>query len=913
MKYPMLALACSFALGISLTRCGAGFVPSKGAAVATACAAVCLVVGLVLLRHDRRWLALTFALSGFVFSGSAAAYLFDLRFPPSHISHLAEWGINPKEPVRVAGRLMSDPIQTALGWQFDVALTRMETAAVSRPASGRIRLWLEWPNDRGQLAQMALPRLRYGDCVVAEVRLRQPRVYRNPGSFDFRTRMQSIEDLYWTGTIRDPQLIQKLPSAGSPRLFPLVENTRRQLLAGIDRLFPPWTRQGGDGAVLKAVLLGDRSSLDSETVDHFRKSGLYHLLVIAGLHVGLLAMLAGGLLRLLRLRKTPRLAVLFSFLLVYALLVEQRAPTLRATVMIMAFLLAGLFDRDHRALNALGLAALLLLVDRPAWLFESGFQLSFAAALLIAGVAVPVLERSTEPYRRALEQLPSPERDVLLDPRQVQFRLDLRSLIAALEARWKFFDAHPRLAQHAVTLSTRAVLWIINIVWFSALLQVGLLLPMAETFHRVTLVGIGLNALAIPLMTVLLAVGFPTMVLSATIPRPAACFARPVAGIVEMLFALTRLHHVPAWLSYRVPSPPDWVAWGFASSIVVGAIALGRWRSIGLAAAAAFGVMSALVVVYPFAPDLPRGIVEVTALDCGGGDATFIVLPDGTTVLVGACGAPDGWGRSQGRLREHAWDPGENIVSPYLWSRGLKKIDIVVAAEDRSSDLSAIDSVLKNFRVGQLWHPPLADELPDPRWAALLSDADALGVRVRETAAGDSVRIASARVDILWPPRRLAARAPTSRRASSSGTLALRLVSGTRSVLLPGSITASVEKQLVGAGASLASTLVRVGHQGAKLAFTPEWLRCLQPRVALMAVERDNARNLPAPQILDELRQAGVAVWRTDLAGAVTVVMSESAIRVEAFSNRVTSAIGSFSAGRPPGSGRRDLASLRAF
>ena len=53
--------------------------------------------------------------------------------------------------------------------------------------------------------------------------------------------------------------------------------------------------------MLKAVLLGDRSSLDSETIENFRKTGLYHLLVIAGLHVGLLVLLASWLLRLLPL------------------------------------------------------------------------------------------------------------------------------------------------------------------------------------------------------------------------------------------------------------------------------------------------------------------------------------------------------------------------------------------------------------------------------------------------------------------------------------------------------------------------------------------------------------------------------------------------------------------------------------
>ena len=97
--------------------------------------------------------------------------------------------------------------------------------------------------------------------------------------------------------------------------------------------------------------------------------------------------------------------IVLALLIFYAFLVEQRAPTLRATLMISLYLLARLLYRSSSTLNAIGLAALVLLLWRPAWLFESGFQLSFSAALLIAGLVVPILERTTEPYRRALRGL----------------------------------------------------------------------------------------------------------------------------------------------------------------------------------------------------------------------------------------------------------------------------------------------------------------------------------------------------------------------------------------------------------------------------------------------------------------------------------------------------------------------------
>src|ERR1019366_6513888 len=114
--------------------------------------------------------------------------------------------------------------------------------------------------------------------------------------------------------------------------------------------------EGRYGAVLKAVLWGDRTSLDSDTIENFRKTGLYHLLVIAGLHVGLPALLVGAFLRLFPPRRFSRSFLVLVFLLFYAFLVEQRAPTLRATIMISVYLLARLLAREHAAPNAIGFA-----------------------------------------------------------------------------------------------------------------------------------------------------------------------------------------------------------------------------------------------------------------------------------------------------------------------------------------------------------------------------------------------------------------------------------------------------------------------------------------------------------------------------------------------------------------------------
>ena len=518
-KSPLAALAVSFALGIVWAH---SFRATLGIHWFLAGAATCILIGLILLRVGWERTAVSLALASLLLTGVAAARRWEQRFPLNHVRYLESLGINVNDPVWLEGRVISTPYRTGYAMQFDVEAQRIEYLKRIYPVSGKVRLRVQgWEEGDGAHGSGPLD-IHFNDEIRTLVRLRRPHSYLNPGSFDFRRWMEDIEDLYWTGTVRSSRLVERVGHATGFPLAEFVERVRQRLLRGIDDLYPPWSAQGRNGAVLKAVLWGDRTSLDSVTIEDFRKTGLYHLLVIAGLHVGLITLLVEFLLRGLGCRRVTRSFMVLGFLVIYSLLVEQRAPTLRATLMITLYLMARILDRGHSPLNAIGGVALILLYARPAWLFESGFQLSFSAALLIVGVAVPVLERTTEPYRRALWRLD----DVLLDdyfsPRLAQARLDVRGLIHGLRHRVGFMDRFPTLARLVVTAPLRLLVWVANILLFSAVLQLGLLLPMVETFHRVTLAGVGLNALAIPIMTVLLALALPTNLLSVASPAAAA-------------------------------------------------------------------------------------------------------------------------------------------------------------------------------------------------------------------------------------------------------------------------------------------------------------------------------------------------------------------------------------------------------
>lgn len=176
--------------------------------------------------------------------------------------------------------------------------------------------------------------------------------------------------------------------------------------------------------------------MDRNDARDFQKTGAFHVLVIAGLHVGAIAVLLFWVGRKLRWARVWTVTSTLLLLLGYVAVVEQRTPVLRAALMAAIVVVGGFFFRRLELLNSAAIAALLLLVARPSALGDSSFQLSFLAIGCIGGLALPWLEGTVQPYARALRGWRDVTKDVSYEPGPTQFRIDLRLLARAIEIRW---------------------------------------------------------------------------------------------------------------------------------------------------------------------------------------------------------------------------------------------------------------------------------------------------------------------------------------------------------------------------------------------------------------------------------------------------------------------------------------------
>jgi competence protein ComEC len=172
------------------------------------------------------------------------------------------------------------------------------------------------------------------------------------------------------------------------------------------------------------------------------------------------------------------------------------------------------------------------------------------------------------------------------------------------------------------------------------------------------------------------------------------------AGLLHVVQRLSLLQQ----LSYRVPGPPLWATIIFLLTLA-GIVTCLRLRFAGRKAMlwSLQGVLAAtglVIAVYPFFPRIAGGKLEVTVLDVGQGDSLFVVSPAGKTLLIDGGGE---FGGFPGQEQVRGIDPGEEAVSPYLWSRGFKRIDVMALTHAHQDHVGGLSAILENFHVGRLW------------------------------------------------------------------------------------------------------------------------------------------------------------------------------------------------------------------
>jgi competence protein ComEC len=700
-------------------------------------------------------------------------------------------------------------------------------------------------------ASAAIPHMAYGTRVRLTAKLRLPRNFRNPGAFDYEGYLHGL-GISALASVKAEDINVLAGTSGS-RLGFWRSRVRNSILRHIHQS-GLWSKE--DASIFAAMIVGDDSLLLRDVREEFQQTGVYHLLVVSGMNVALLAFAIFWLARRLRLPEWPASLLTIALSLFYAYIAGMGVPIMRAVLMLSLFLVARLLYRDRSGLNATGFAALVVLVLSPAALYEPGFQLTFLALLAITGISLPILERTSALYRSALTHLDTTGYDLALEPKLAQFRLDLRMVAGRLQ---QFIGE--RAARVIVVGAASATLLLFELLTISAITQAALVLPMRAYFHRAAILGVPANILVLPLAGWMLNSGVAAIALSYFSLPFAKLAATLAAGALHWTLGCLHLlsgFHAAQW---RVPDPTALLTLLAGAGILLAFFAVRKQRTIAFAGLGALFLSGAIVAVYHAAPHVEGGKLEITAIDVGQGDSLLVVSPQGRTMLI------DGGG-SIGPVRSE-FDFGEDVVAPYLWARGLDHLDVVALTHAHGDHIGGLPRIIEDFHPSELWVGinPQTDAL-----SQLYQIADENHVAVRRRVAGDELDWSGTRIRVLSPPPDWQPKP----QPKNDDSLAFLIGYGGTRALLAGDLEKKMERFV--ATESPHADLLKIAHHGSATSTTPELLAAVHPRFAVISAGYQNSFGHPRQVVLDRLQAAEVHTYRTDLQGAVTFLLDGKSV-----------------------------------
>lgn len=700
---------------------------------------------------------------------------------------------------------------------FYLKLTEAETMRGWANVSGTVRVQVEGP----------VLDLKAGDCIQAYCRLDRFRPTSNPGEFDTATSL-ARRGVFVAASVKSREGIElfQAPPAIFTRIRGRIRETAGQALLGS---LPP---EEESRALMRALLLGYRADIGSDTYRAFRITGLVHFLSLSGAHFAILIGIVWWLCKTVGLLKRGSAALCIVAVALFLLVVPPAAPTVRAAIIAWVFCASLLFRRHSNPINALSLAAIILLLIRPTHLFDAGWQLSFGTVLGILLFA----ERSRYALDEAVDRLAE--------------ELDFRQF-------WRM--------AWVVRKSAAAVVPALSVGVGAWLGGAGILL---YQFYTITLLASIWTVLTLPLVGAIMTVGFAKIIVFFFLPTLSAALGVVATGLSDAFIGIVRLLARLDFSQILVGRVPLWLVIFYYCFILFAFFARFRRPSAKSAICTIAGVTIMVVVGGMKWQRTHRGELILTCLDVSHGQAIIAGFPGGGNAMFDA-----------GSL--HKSDIGRRMVGPFLDYGGIGSIDAIFVSHNDIDHVNGIPEVVEWCKVGRVYANRAFFE-DAGQWGAAKFLGDFLswaGLKIEPV----TPRLefgGRAGVKSIWP----SAQPPGAEQLSDNDKSQVFLIEfAGRRILLCSDIEKFAQREILRQNPDLRADIVVVPHHGSTNTADPDFLKALEAKILIISCGQTEYQR----QHKGEPQEDAIQRLFTPADGAVAVCISEEGkIQIETAARR---------------------------
>ncbi len=667
-----------------------------------------------------------------------------------------------------------------------------------------------------------IPNVKIGNIIKVRGKLRQFEEAANKGNFDSRKYYLSL-GFYGkieAGTI---EIINSDYSGIRQGLYELrmeIIERLEKLCSDNNGIFSIINNKNG---IIGAIILGDKTDLDSDIKELYSVSGIAHILAISGLHISFIGMAIYRLLRR-RFRFLFSAAVSIPVVLSFGIMSGFGISTIRAIIMFILKIIGEVLGRKYDAITAISLAGLVLLVQNPFVVCNSGFQMSFGAIIAIV-LILPIVEEILNTDNKIIKVI------------SANFTI---SLVMNPILAWNYYE-----------LPTFSFLLNIVVV---PLMSVVIVSSIAGIFCSYIMFGFG-KAVIFPgcgileLYTFLCNIINKSSVASIVVGQPKVTIIIVYYAILlVVLFGLKniRTKYTRAEKERNIIKKET----GLVLERKAKKERRIKGQNVKLRLACIVGFLLLNCLIYY----IPNPGFYITFINVGQGDGILIHGDNGTKVMV------DGGSTSEKQVAK-------NCIVPYLKAEGIGTIDYSIITHTDKDHISGIMEILENnnsnrIRIKNLVMPDI--NMKDDTYNELIEKAQLKKINVLYIKKGAALSLGKTKIKCIYPET------TTTASDKNDYCTVLSVKNKTSKILLTGDISKEIEEKIKD-DIEENYTVLKVAHHGSNYSSSEKFLKKVNPKYSIISVGKNNSYGHPGNETMERLRKQGGVIYRTDEKGGITI------------------------------------------